>query len=227
MAPGESFKLDLRVGELTVFVAYITRFYGRMDSMSRMVAAVQRAGASAQRIFAILDRVPSVAEPVKPVHPGRLRGEVEFRGVGFHYGTRPVLSEMNLTVQPGEMIGLVGPSGSGKSTLVNLVCRFYDVSEGRHPGRRRRHPLVPAGRVSPPHRHRAARAVLVLRHHRREHRLRPAGRLASRDHRRSPGRPRRTSSSFACPTATIRWSASEANSSPAASGSGSASPGRC
>ena len=63
------------------------RFYGRMDSMSRMVAAVQRAGASAQRIFAILDRVPSVAEPVHPVHPGRLRGEVEFRGVGFHYGS--------------------------------------------------------------------------------------------------------------------------------------------
>ncbi len=64
-----------------------------MDSMSRMVAAVQRAGASAQRIFAILDRVPSVAEPVHPVHPGRLRGQVEFRGVGFHYGTRPVLQD--------------------------------------------------------------------------------------------------------------------------------------
>ena len=124
------FQHDLTVGDLTIFVGYISRFYGRMDSMSRMVAAVQRAGASAQRIFAILDRVPSVAEPTRPVHPGRLRGEVEFRGVGFRYGARPVLEDVNLTVRPGEMIGLVGPSGAGKTTIVNLVCRFYDVSEG-------------------------------------------------------------------------------------------------
>jgi ATP-binding cassette subfamily B protein len=121
---------SLTVGALVVVVQYISRFYGRMDSMSRMVAAVQRAGASAQRIFSILDRVPSVAEPVKPVHIERLRGEVEFQSAGFHYGARPVLKDMNLTVQPGEMIGLVGPSGAGKSTIVNLVCRFYDVAEG-------------------------------------------------------------------------------------------------
>ena len=74
---------------LFAFIAYISRFYARMDSMSRMVAAVQRAGASTQRMFAILDRVPSVAEPKRPVHPGRLQGEVEFRDVGFQYGTRP------------------------------------------------------------------------------------------------------------------------------------------
>ncbi len=120
----------LTVGVLMGFVQYISRFYGRMDSMSRIVAATHRAGASAQRIFSILDRVPSVAEPVRPVHPGRLQGKVEFRGVGFHYGSRPVLSQIDLHVSPGEMIGLVGPSGAGKTTLVNLVCRFYDVAEG-------------------------------------------------------------------------------------------------
>jgi ATP-binding cassette subfamily B protein len=118
------------VGELVMFVTAISRFYTRMDSMSRMVAAIQRAASSTQRIFSILDRVPSVAEPVHPVHPGRLRGEVEFRNVGFHYGSRPILQDINLNIKPGEMIGLVGHSGAGKTTIVNLVCRFYDVTEG-------------------------------------------------------------------------------------------------
>jgi ATP-binding cassette subfamily B protein len=71
-----------------------------------------------------------VAEPTRPVPTGQLQGQIELRGVGFKYGTRTVLEDVSLTIQAGEMIGLVGPSGSGKSTLVNLVCRFYDVSEG-------------------------------------------------------------------------------------------------
>jgi len=124
------FQSNITVGELVAFVTYISRFYLRMDSMSRMVSAVQRAGASTQRVFSILDRVPSVAEPIHPVHIKRMRGEVVFRSVGFHYGTRPVLQDVNLKIQPGEMIGLVGPSGAGKTTMVNLTCRFYDVTEG-------------------------------------------------------------------------------------------------
>jgi ATP-binding cassette subfamily B protein len=121
---------NIKLGVLVTFVDAISRFYLRMDSMSRMVSAVQRAASSTQRIFSILDRVPSVAEPTHPVHPGRLRGEVQFRDVGFHYGSRPVLQNINLKIQPGEMIGLVGHSGAGKTTIVNLVCRFYDVTEG-------------------------------------------------------------------------------------------------
>lgn len=74
--------------------------------------------------------MPSVAEPTHPIHIERLRGEMEFRGVGFHYGPRPVLQEVNLKIRPGEMIGLVGPSGAGKTTIVNLACRFYDVTDG-------------------------------------------------------------------------------------------------
>jgi ATP-binding cassette, subfamily B, bacterial len=120
----------ITVGMLLAFVLYIKEFYSRMDSMSRFLAAMQRAGASTQRVFAILDRAPSVAEPKRPVHPGRLKGKVEFRDVGFQYGTRRVLQGVNLAIEPGEMIGLVGPSGAGKSTIVNLVCRFYDVGEG-------------------------------------------------------------------------------------------------
>jgi ABC-type cobalamin/Fe3+-siderophores transport system ATPase subunit len=57
--------------------------------------------------------------------------KIELREVGFRYGNRAVNRGINLKIQPGEMIGLVGHSGSGKSTLVNLICRFYDVAEGR------------------------------------------------------------------------------------------------
>jgi ATP-binding cassette subfamily B protein len=118
------------VGVLTAFLAYIARFYARAESMIRMVAASQRAAASAQRIFEVLDRVPSVPEPARPVHPGRLSGRIELCGVHFKYGPREVLHGLDLAVEPGEMIGLVGPSGAGKSTLINLVCRFYDVAAG-------------------------------------------------------------------------------------------------
>jgi len=121
---------NLTVGTLTLFLTYISRFYVRLDSMSRMLSATQRAAAATQRLFGIMDREATVAEPTHPVHPGRLRGRIEFRDVAFRYGARPVVEGINLTIEPGEMIGLVGPSGSGKTTVVNLVCRFYDVAEG-------------------------------------------------------------------------------------------------
>ncbi|MFM8539126.1 MAG: ABC transporter ATP-binding protein, partial [Planctomycetaceae bacterium] len=121
---------SLTVGALTAFLAYIARFYGRVESMIRMVPATQRAAASAERIFEILDCVPTVAEPTDPVVPGRLSGRIELEGVRFHYGEREVLHGIDLVIEPGEMVGLVGSSGSGKSTLANLVCRFFDPSEG-------------------------------------------------------------------------------------------------
>jgi len=120
----------LTVGTLTLFLTYISRFYMRLDSMSRMLSATQRAAAAAQRLFGVMDREATVAEPIHPVHPNLLRGRIEFRDVAFRYGTRPVVEGINLTIEPGEMIGLVGPSGSGKTTMVNLACRFYDVAEG-------------------------------------------------------------------------------------------------
>lgn len=115
---------------LLVFVSYIGRFYLRLESMSRIAASVQRAGAAAHRLFEILDRQPSVPEPEQAVPVARVSGAIELRDVRFRYGRREVIHGVNLKIEPGEMIGLVGPSGAGKSTLVNLVCRFYDVGEG-------------------------------------------------------------------------------------------------
>jgi ATP-binding cassette subfamily B protein len=121
---------EITVGVLTAFIAYISRFYGRLDSMSRIVSVTQKSASAAKRIFDILDHVSSVPEPSQPVHLDHIKGRIEIRDVGFRYGNRAVNRGVNLTIEPGEMIGLVGHSGSGKSTLVNLMCRFYDVSEG-------------------------------------------------------------------------------------------------
>ena len=120
----------ITVGMLLMAIAYISRFYGRLDSMSRIVSVTQKSASAAKRIFDILDHVSSVPEPAQPVHVGKVQGRIEVRDVGFRYGNREVNRGINLTIEPGEMIGLVGHSGSGKSTLVNLICRFYDVSEG-------------------------------------------------------------------------------------------------
>jgi ATP-binding cassette subfamily B protein len=121
---------DISVGVLTAFLAYIGRFYLRLDSMSRIVSVTQKAAAGAKRIFDVLDHVSSVPEPINPVHLTSITGRIELRDVGFRYGTRSVTRDISLSIAPGEMIGLVGHSGSGKSTLVNLICRFYDVTEG-------------------------------------------------------------------------------------------------
>ncbi|MFT3736043.1 MAG: ABC transporter ATP-binding protein [Rhodocyclaceae bacterium] len=121
---------DITVGTLSAFLAYIGRFYGRLDSMSRIVSVTQKAAAGAKRIFDILDHVSSVPEPTRPVHLAQISGQISAHDIGFRYGNRSVLRNVSLDIQPGEMIGLVGHSGSGKSTLVNLICRFYDVSEG-------------------------------------------------------------------------------------------------
>jgi ATP-binding cassette subfamily B protein len=121
---------QITVGVLTAFLAYISRFYTRLESMSRIVSVTQKAAAGAKRIFDILDHVSSVPEPVNPVHLEKVTGRIEARDIGFRYGNRSVIRGLSLEIQPGEMIGLVGHSGSGKSTLVNLICRFYDVTEG-------------------------------------------------------------------------------------------------
>jgi ATP-binding cassette subfamily B protein len=123
-------KGEITVGMLLAAIAYISRFYGRLDSMSRIVSVTQKSASAAKRIFDILDHVSSVPEPAQPVPMGKVQGRIEVCDVGFRYGNREVNRGINLSIAPGEMIGLVGHSGSGKSTLVNLICRFYDVSEG-------------------------------------------------------------------------------------------------
>ena len=123
-------KGQITVGVLTLFITYSSRFYGRLDSMSRIVSVTQKSASAAKRIFDILDHVSSVPEPANPVKLDKIEGRIDLREVGFRYGNRAVNRGISLNIKAGEFVGLVGHSGSGKSTLVNLICRFYDVSEG-------------------------------------------------------------------------------------------------
>lgn len=121
----------LTIGTLVAFISYMGQFYGPIQALSRSTEQLQGAITAAERLFEILDTEP---EPERD--QGRrlptIRGEIRFEQVSFYYEKGdPVLQEIDLTIAPGEMIGLVGSSGSGKSTLVNLIARFYDVTEGR------------------------------------------------------------------------------------------------
>jgi ATP-binding cassette subfamily B protein len=123
---------QITVGVLAAFLAYISRFYTRLDSMSRIVSVTQKAAAGAKRIFDILDHVSSVPEPATPQHAAERAPAHRGARVGFRYGNRSViLRGVDLEHRPGRDDRPGRPfSGSGKSTLVNLICRFYDVTDG-------------------------------------------------------------------------------------------------
>jgi ATP-binding cassette subfamily B protein len=119
------------VGTLMAFMTFVMRFYNPLQNLARMSQQIQRAATSAQRVFEVLDAQPDVAELPHAKQMPPIRGTVEFKNVTFGYEPHtPVLKDLSFKVEPGEMIGLVGPSGAGKSTTINLICRFYDVTEG-------------------------------------------------------------------------------------------------
>ena len=121
---------QVTVGVLTAFLAYSTRFYARLDAMSRIVSHTQKAVAGTKRIFEILDHVSSVPEPVNPVALPEVVGRIHISNAGFRYGNRAVIKDLTLDIAPGEMIGLVGQSGSGKSTLVDVLLGLLAPASG-------------------------------------------------------------------------------------------------
>ena len=121
----------ITAGELVAFLTYAVNLANPVKRLSKVYAAIQKAMAAADRVFAVMDldeKITDVpgAQPLPPI-----KGKVEFKDVTFSYKDgQPALEHISLKAEPGQMIALVGPSGSGKSTIANLIPRFYDVDSG-------------------------------------------------------------------------------------------------
>jgi ATP-binding cassette subfamily B protein len=120
----------ITLGTLMAFLSYLGMFYGPLSNLTQISQALNRFLTISQRTFELLDEAPQQEAP-EPIRKPQIAGRIQFDRVTFGYDPYfPVINDVSFTIQPGEMIGLVGHSGAGKTTLVNLLCRFYDVTSG-------------------------------------------------------------------------------------------------
>ncbi len=121
----------MSIGELTMFNGYMMSFYQPFMNFNQVMDWSTRSMTAAERVFEVLDTEPDIQESADAVPLPEMKGEVEFKDVYFTYEKgRPALEDFNLKVEAGQMIGLVGHSGAGKTTIINMLSRFYDVTEG-------------------------------------------------------------------------------------------------
>ncbi|MDE0401433.1 MAG: ABC transporter ATP-binding protein [Candidatus Poribacteria bacterium] len=123
---------SMKLGTLFAFLGYLGMFYQPLRYFSPLINWASRAMTAAERLFEVIDSQPEQLDDGSLKAMPNITGEVKFHNVTFGYDShKPVLKDINLHVQPGEMIGLVGHSGAGKSTLINLICRFYTPDSGQ------------------------------------------------------------------------------------------------
>ncbi|MEZ5137063.1 MAG: ABC transporter transmembrane domain-containing protein [Acidimicrobiales bacterium] len=164
---------QLSLGSLIAFNVYVALLIWPLRMLGMIIAQGQRAAASAQRVHEVLDTAPEITAPAHPQHlPARPEpasvatgvGRIELDAVRFGYGRpHPVLDGLDLVIEPGESVALVGATGSGKSTVARLLCRFYDVEAGRCASTASTSRPRP-GRAAPRHLDRVRGDVPVLRH---------------------------------------------------------------
>ena len=121
----------LTLGVVVAFLAYVTRFFQPIQELSQLYTTMQSAMAGGERVVALLETPPDVADAADAFPMPPITGKVELCQVGFAYNEdEPVLRDVNLTIPTGQTVALVGPTGAGKSTIADLIARFYDVTEG-------------------------------------------------------------------------------------------------
>ena len=121
----------MNIGDVQAFIQYSRQFTQPLTQVASMANLLQSGVASAERVFELLDADEMSAEPSGSL-PETVRGRVEFEGVEFSYKPEQrLIEDLNLAVEPGQTIAIVGPTGAGKTTLVNLIMRFYDLNAGR------------------------------------------------------------------------------------------------
>ena len=123
---------ELSLGTMIAFLSYITSLYQPINRLTEIDNVFQQAIAAGERIFELLDVMPEIKDAPDAIELPHIRGEVAFHNVSFRYSTGDeVLRDVTFRMAAGEMVALVGPSGAGKTSIANLLCRFYDPTQGR------------------------------------------------------------------------------------------------
>lgn len=124
------YKQKMTIGDITVFITYSKLFMQPLIDISNIVNNLQSSLASAERVFDVLDQKEESPD-IAAEDTTKYKGKVEIKDVCFSYSEdKPLIESLNLTVEPGQLVAIVGPTGAGKTTLVNLLMRFYDVNSG-------------------------------------------------------------------------------------------------
>jgi ABC-type multidrug transport system fused ATPase/permease subunit len=121
----------MTIGELTVYLAYLAKFFKPVKDLATTTNAIAQAAVGTERVRALLATDTLIPENPDGLEPKTLAGAIEFDHIAFGYDPAvPILTDVNLKIEPGQFVGIVGPTGSGKSTIVSLIPRFYDVQSG-------------------------------------------------------------------------------------------------
>ncbi|HEX5222807.1 MAG TPA: ABC transporter ATP-binding protein [Verrucomicrobiae bacterium] len=121
----------LSLGDILIFLAYLGMLYQPMSTFSQSASVVQSANAQLRRVFEIIDAVPDIKERPHAITLPSVRGGIQFRNVSFRYHQEsPVLNGVDLNIEPGQVLAVVGRTGAGKTTLASLLLRFYDPTDG-------------------------------------------------------------------------------------------------